>query len=422
MSIDTSGLIINYDKVITKEHSNLLKKLGKPPSIPKNSALAVLLSVHTSQLKKLNKLPPGTQRVEYLNSEDFVNSIQSHCYAAYDKKRKVCMLRGCITKHIVGILTAMLSKFPSDTLLWVSLPLKGSSFVKMLAIYAHAGFSNPHVSNETPLGKETDIVLAMSRLNSPEVKIDVKGTLNDALYTLQQFKKLTSKQTECSAVGSCGTCSVYAQLTNRTLAFLQRASKVGIQINGTKGAHNELTAELYAKTIIKKDNKFVYVIDIDEKTLEEGQEENVDVSPTRYNFHSHPHAAYVRHSVDKAWPSLTDYMGYLTLGNNTIFHCVATLEGIYAMSFGPYWVKNLKGIDKDFIHNNFNINHKEPMTPQQYVQKVNKILLKKHPIFYVQFFPWNKAHTVFQVSYARSGINCFATEEGKNVFRKLSLR
>ena len=153
------------------------------------------------------------------------------------------------------------------------------------------------------------------------------------------------------------------------------------------------------KKIVKNSDKLLYIIDVNKDSVKSGEEEAVSVSATRYNFHSHPEEAYIRHSVDNAWPSLTDYIGYFKLGNNTIFHCIASLEGVYILSFSPYWVKRLNELNEKIIKKKYDIESEDDYTPSQYVKKVNEILYKNQPIFNLKYFPWKKANTPFEISF-----------------------
>jgi hypothetical protein len=245
----------------------------------------------------------------------------------------------------------------------------------------------------------------LTRQNIPSDPDTSVATLNKVLYAIEQYKN------------NGQSCYLFAKLSPRAIGFLKEAPKIGISVEGN--SQKELTGELYVKDVIHENGKFIYIIDIDKNSIESGSQENVDVSATRYNFHSHPHEAYVRHSVEKAWPSVTDYLGYYKLGNNTIFHCVATLEGVYVLSFSPHWGSKLKKVSGKFIDKNFEIDHKEPYTPEEYVQKVNGILYKGHPIFEVKYFPWQNVDSVFKVFYAQTGSSCLPSEQIVEKYKKI---
>jgi hypothetical protein len=403
-----SGLLIDYSKIVSKKHSLLLSKLSKPPPTPHGSTLGLVVVASSPQLARISQFPEGSQRVDYLNNPEFVRGIRSHYYVFYSKEKKLCVLDTHAADDLPAILNALFSGFPKDTILWVSLSLEQQDFMSILERYISNGFNSPYICKQTPLRVNIQPSVALARFNSPTERFSAKSTLNKVVYAMEQYKDKQS------------SCSLYAQINSKALSFLKKTSKIGITLNKNgKKSQKELTGVLFVKEVVKKGGRIVYIIDVDESTVQPGSEEEVDVSPTRYNFHSHPHEAYVRHSVDKAWPSLTDYLGYIQLGKNTIFHCVATLEGLYVMSFGPYWGNHVNKISKRFIEKNFHIDHKENYTPQQYVDKINKIRYKKRQIYVLKFFTWPQAGTIFQVSFSKDGMNCFATEKGINHHRKI---
>ena len=113
-------------------------------------------------------------------------------------------------------------------------------------------------------------------------------------------------------------------------------------------------------------------------------------------------------------------MGFYNLGQNTIFHCVASKEGVYILSFGPYWGSRLDKVSTKFIEKNYDIDHDKNYTPEKYAQKVSKIKYKNHPIFLVHFFRWEKAGDVFEVYFPRSEKNtCIPTENMMKKYKKL---
>jgi hypothetical protein len=212
-----------------------------------------------------------------------------------------------------------------------------------------------------------------------------------------------------------GVCFINVKLSGRAVEFLKNTCKSGFTVgkNGKK-TQKELTGELYVKNVYSHDGKIIYNIDINKSSVKAGKNESVNVDPHRYNFHSHPEQAYVRHSVDKGWPSVIDYLGYLQLGENTIFHCVASLEGLYVMSFTPYWSQRLNEVDKKmkkFVDKRFEIDNNKPYSPIKYTQIINKIKYKGNPIFHVDFFEWEKAQETFSVFFPQKGSSCLVSQK-----------
>lgn len=399
------AILIDYDNIVS---SKLKQKFPKPPNTKRGFLVGLVIITDEEQIRNLSNIPQGKQRVEYLNTSKFIDSIGFYTFIMYNLKKEICLLNPDITKYTQDILSALFSGLSNTTTLWVSVDIQDSDCMSSIQKLASNGFNSPYITNMSPLRVGIPVSVALVRQNTPTEQYNVSATLNKVKHAIEEHKK------------SDTSCSLYAQFSSKAVSFLQKASKMGITLNknGEK-SQKELTGELSVGNVKKEGNKFIYVIDVDEGSVESGEEEDVDVSASRYNFHSHPHEAYVRHRVDKAWPSLTDYLGYLQLGINTIFHCVATLEGVYIMSFSPYWGKRLKKIDKNFIKDNYNIDHKEKYTPKEYAEKVNSIKYKSYPIYNVEYIPWVNAKKVFQVSYAKIGLSCITTEKGRKSYKKL---
>jgi hypothetical protein len=311
----------------------------------------------------------------------------NHYFVLYNDRKCVIKIT-CKSKDIREIVKILVNKFGNKMVYWVSVSLKQDNCIVCITNFIENGFTNVYITDKTPFGKKIEHSIALERIGKTKNKEDRE--LLNALYVLQQYKKKD--------------CSVYTRFSSHALSFLKNCCT-----NGTN--QKELGGALYIENIENDGgDKYVYVIGVDEDNIKTGNEESVDILPTRYNFHSHPRDAYIRHSVKNAWPSSTDYNGYYNLGNKTIFHCVTTLEGIYIISFGTYWVNNLKDISKKYIEDNYDIEHKEKYTPQEYVKKVNNLKYKGHSIYNVKFFDWNNSKTIFSVTYKKDGLNCFASD------------
>ena len=79
---------------------------------------------------------------------------------------------------------------------------------------------------------------------------------------------------------------------------------------------------------------------------------------------------------------------------------MTTLEGIYIISFKNGKIRK----DESFIKANYKIDKKLPITPEQYMEKINNI---KNGIFKVEFIRWDDAENkIFSVRYSKHGLNC----------------
>lgn len=402
-----SAILIDYTKIVSN-CEKLMSSLTPAPSPARRFSPGLIVLVENDIAETLSNKKPGDERVKYIESEEFIENITEHYYIMYNEKRGICIMGSDCENYLPKILTALFSGLPPETLICVGIDLSDKNFTSILDTFVTNGFNSPYVTTLSPMYGDIPASAVLTRQNIPSDPDISEATLNKVLYAIEQYKD------------DSRSCYLYAKFSPRATGFLKEASKLGITVgkNG-KESQKELAGELYVKDVVREDNRFVYIIDIDKSSVESGEEENVDVAATRYNFHSHPHEAYVRHSVDKAWPSVTDFLGYHRLGENTIFHCVATIEGAYIMSFSPYWGSNLKKVSRKFIDKNFEIDHKEPYTPEQYVEKINAILYQGHPIFEVKYFPWDNADAVFKVFFPQTGSSCLPSEQIVKKYKKL---
>lgn len=396
------SILIDYK--IVKKTEKLRATISSPPNSTKGFSPGLVLILDSEVLEKLGELPLGKERVDYIDGEEFIKSITDHFYIMYNSKRKICILSPECEKYLPNLLSTLFTSLPPEAHLWVGIEIDGKEFISSIDTFISNGFNSPYLTVLSPLYGDIPTCIALSRQNIQQDPNSSESTYNKVLYALEQYKSEES------------SCKLYARLEPRAIKFLKSTSEVGLEIDKPQ---KELTGELFVKGVIWDNNKFIYSIDIDKSSVESGQEENVDVSSTRYNFHSHPREAYVRHSVDKAWPSSTDYLGYHQLGEATIFHCVATLEGVYILSFHPHWGNKLKEVDRKFIETSYDIDKKSSLSPEQYVEKINSILYKGFPIYKIFFFPWNKADTIFQIFYPQTGSSCIPSQKIMEKYKKI---
>jgi hypothetical protein len=332
--------------------------------------------------------------------------LVTHYFVFYNQKRNICLLPTEINVHLGLVLRVLTNKLSPQTILWVAIEIKNPNFTSIVEKFVYHGFGSPHITNQSPAKNTIATSLALFKEIRAK-KYNISFIFSKVLYAMEERKRN-------------GFCLLKVKFSKHSIDFLRQCSLKGITINknGQK-IQKELTGELIIKKIIRKNNTIIHLIDVNLGSVESGDEEDVNVESSRYNFHSHPKQAYINHSVDKAWPSCTDYLGYLKLGKNTIFHSVATLEGLYVMSFSPYWGQRLKKVSKNFVEQNYNIDREQKITPLQYVKKINSILFRGYPIYNVQFFPWEKAGKIFSVYYSKIGSSCLPMQSEFKNYKKL---
>jgi len=138
------------------------------------------------------------------------------------------------------------------------------------------------------------------------------------------------------------------------------------------------------------------------------------------NFHSHPKNTYKIYNVKYAWPSKVDFLGFYKLRNDTIFHCVSSLEGIYIMHFNEYWGDKLETIPESVIKKYDFDDHRDDNKKNllEVLQKMNNIKYKGYPVINLKFLEWNKASSVFEIAFQKSQNSCPVSQKMFNIYKK----
>jgi len=373
---DIVPLVVDY----TEYGKNF--KLNKPEKIKGFEPVAILFVKE----RDINENDPIS------TLDKIKNSHLPHQYIYYNTKKGICWIKPTTPLEITN--PGFPNGLPENTVWWVCFEIekvrgKSSFLLFLISKFISAGFRDPYISEKSITHQNIPKSLCM-------VKSSRKGCFSLDESSIRNKVKVLLENADLK------TCPIELKISPETIQYLQKTSRLGY----VAGAQRELTGEL---RIIKVDRNGVFIIGLAPETVKHGEAENVNVEPTRYNFHSHPEQAYIRHSVSKAWPSVTDFLGYHQLGENTICHFVATLEGLYILSFSEYWGKQLGKVSRRFISNHFEIDHKTGYSPEQFVSKVNSILFKEYPIYEVKFFPWGKAESTFSVYFPPIGKTCLIT-------------
>ena len=234
--------------------------------------------------------------------------------------------------------------------------------------------------------------------------------------SLKKKSKRRKSKKKSNMISSIEYCTIKARLSDNTIIALKKLCEEPEK----NGEHNEKASSMRA---IKEGETNIYTIEINHDDMIRGDEVGVDIVPGLYNFHTHPRNAYKIYNVKLGWPSGQDYIGFLLafVEDDTIFHIVATLEGIYIISIHKDWFLNKKFTEKigDFINKNYTFSYKEGDTIDGYLNKINGIKYNDSDrIFIVKFFPWKKADNVFTISYAKVYDKCFTCEKEKEKYKK----
>jgi len=175
----------------------------------------------------------------------------------------------------------------------------------------------------------------------------------------------------------------------------------------------EMGGELY----ISKMEKDTCIIDVEKNNIVNGTQDSIKIPKIRINFHSHPKAAYKTYNVKYAWPSKIDFQGFFNLRNDTIFHCVSTVEGIYIMYFNEYWNYNLD-IDDNIIGKIYNFDDHRDVDPKIVVNKMNNVKHKGYSIINVIFLDWENSLNIFELSFRKFQNSCPISQQMFSNYKK----
>lgn len=141
--------------------------------------------------------------------------------------------------------------------------------------------------------------------------------------------------------------------------------------------------------------------------LHKGTDEKVAKVKSRYSFHTHPEASYIKFSVTKGIPSNWDYLLFLKCycddKINTIFHIVVSLEGLYFISIAKEYANLIKKVSQrieDFIMDNYGVDPPDDLDVYKYCRDMSKNKINNKRLISVQFCSWeNVPDTRIKINY-----------------------
>lgn len=401
-------ILIDYDNIIKpNELPTLIGRIGVAPDTV--HMIGLVLCLNEPVLKQLNSIELGNERVSFMNSQEFVDAIYDFSYLIYNKNKGVCGIVGLEKMHMLEhVVDSAMSGIPNDVYLTIGVSITDSELTNCVREFIKNGFCNPYICRSNTVGHVyKDYGICFFRANTLlDNQTNIDEVNDDISYVINEYKK-----------NKVQNCKMSVVLSDKVIPFLKQICHTGSTFNNDGSiSQKEAAGSLVVSSI---DSELVHQMDVDRNTIVSGEEEGVSVSRGLYNFHSHPREAYERNNVKYGWPSAQDYYGFLSsfLNNNTIFHIVVTIEGVYILSITNEWIRRgskLKNM-KDFIFDNYSFKGSEKTIPW-YIHHVNSIVYKKDPIFNVIYLPWANADTEFTVSFLKDGDNCFAREETLNKY------
>ena len=391
-----TSLLINYNKIINKtKHPFLLNKIKSIPNTKYD--LGLILIIPAKKLDVLDSLEKGDDKILYLNNKSFVDSIQDYNFVIF--RDKICEIIYSRARFIPLYIESIENGFPNLDKILISIPVTNTTTINK---YSAIGFGNPYICTKNLWKKKEYKTTTICLMKEKNKKYDSNSEIK---YVLSQ-------------VNNSKFCILNAKLSDKTIKELKLLCERK-ENNGSK--QKEIAGNMVA---VKKSEDNVHIIDINYSSMIKGKETGVDIVPGLYNFHSHPRDAYELYNVKLGWPSAQDYIGYLLaiIEDDTIFHIVSSLEGVYIISLNKEWVTKKHKLNNKigkFIVKNYNLCYQKGNTIDWYLNKVNNITYEGSILFLVQYLSWTKANNIFTLPYAKKYNNCFTCNEKLKFYNKL---
>lgn len=316
------------------------------------------------------ELDSSQDRKAFVNSEKFISGIHYTMCTIYNEKNQTISIEPCSGEYIQLFLDTV-SRFFEDTVTIVA---------SYNDIAIDKGFSNPVIC-----GPSGEVCLLKRNTHQPVDQNTVKA----------QYNFLVSQKDKPH-------CGLILSLEQPTVDFLQNICNAGVtNSNGTR-SQKEFFGRFIIKNTKTKGDETIVTLEIDHSSLKAGGEDDIDAKPSLYNFHSHPHNAYMKYRVNYGPPSVQDYKSVFILVTqySTVVHFVASLEGLYVISFNPE-KRNLTVKQADKIIEG--LEYKDVDTLGQlelYIEKVNRVGL-----FSVKLIPWSDSREFnhIEVEFLKTG-------------------
>ena len=378
------SIVIDFSKIVIDSKLTLLGNKIKPFPINLKHTIGLILTIPNELYEQLLEQDIGINRITFINTPLFVDSIIDYTYFQYDSDMKICELHNLHKINcyaISSVLESLLYYIPNDVTISASIQIQNKKLISKLI---SENFKNPIISNKSSIGNQFEkSMLFLSKLND----IMSYDATNEVTFKLLQYKTKSN--------------ILQFRFENETIRRLKYFSKIGNSINNDKTiTQKEITG---CFNVQKMDNQLVYILQFCDESFKLGTEEGAEIISCRFSFHSHPFGLYDVYKFKLGWPSNFDYLAYLySVQNHTLFHIVISNEGIYIISLSDEWSKNTDFRITDelnsFILDKYKIRKTDSdLTLKKYINKINGINYKNKRIFNMEFRSWNHLKIPFSV-------------------------
>lgn len=378
-----SPLVIDFNTVV-KNNKNKPDKLEEFVDSKLNlhnyfNPILILIIPNENQ-NFLDKLEKGYQKIKYINSNTFINSIVDYCFFDCNLEIKSINIYENLNKNYIDlILETVLTYFSTD--FKIILKLGKNIDFDIVLFYFSKNFDFPEIDSEYNL-----ILYRKNKIYEKlENKLDFLTNYLD--FVLKNFEaRLRDNQT---------FIDLQLVLESDTIKYLSKVLLSGATVNKDNSiTQKEIGGRFYVKDV--KLSNFIHILDFDKDSISYGDEDKVYVVEGLYNIHSHPKSAYQKYQVKYGWPSAQDYIGFLSsvFVYNTILHTVLSIEGIYFISLTKKARINIEKLVESkvftYIMKYITKMLESVKNIKQYLLLVNNIKVEGNKVFSVVFEKWNK--------------------------------
>lgn len=336
-------------------------------------------------------------------------------------------------------------------ILWLGIKLDNPNFNKILHLYTSFGFSSPIITRVDPWSTVYPFyMLSLDKLINKYIPkdSDIHDVYNKGIEMKMQLVSLLKNPNYVSSMTFKFDKSAILNL--RLFPYIDPKGISPIQM---KDLQREYSGSfLIYSTQLLADNSIVYTLsnksNIDKTGIDFliGERERVALNPDSYTFHTHPIAVYVNNKVLIGSPSGPDYLVTINyiLNNDTRFHIVSSIEGIYIMSLKPEEVIKLgepgqrerlveyvksnadhitHNLDFPFDRRRFDWNSSNTLDEDAVMKCVETYLKWIDPLgpLKIQFIPWKELtkDKTIKIYYPTTYLNSFADTKNSGHFKDI---
>lgn len=361
--------------------SNNIEEILKLYDEKNKFSKGVIFLIEKRYRLEFDSLSSREEKISYLNSDRFLGNLQGYSFIIYDEKKciaeiyRIYILNSLKTKAIyTSIFDSLLKYIPSipegnrdDKPCRIYLML--SDIMEKIISFrflSSLGFYGTYANKKSPLGISLGLTsIFLIKNNTPMVisSPHMGKILANKVGFIKRFK--LNQLCKLNFILSNSSKKFLREMTKNsgTVIFGMKDDKEGKK-DGKEGNmkkqsnQKEVSGGFCIGNIHKTKGGIIFEFNIDKKLVRIDKDEEAQIAPSKYNFHTHPFQAYINNNVDYAWPSAADFNAFLYSVNEygTIFHILGSVEGIYVIS-----------LSKDICNKNGEI----PSLPKTYFKKFN---------------------------------------------------